>query len=204
MCLIPYIHFSVQRIFSSTRWLCTVAALCIAVISIYIFSSKTAALCFSIAHSVLLQAPIVLYRHLFCSLVSGTRVLFNNILPPGPRPQIQELYSIVSLTTAVYSKCINLKKGPYIKTVIRDAAKNVATPLWVAYIIYLFQFSLESTQTPKILKVAFNFTLQPQIFIIKAKLLLTLLFLIKQMSWYLFSVNLALYCFVYIMHLLYT
>ena len=61
----------------------------------------------------------------------------------------------------MYSRRISLKEGPYIKAVIRDAAENVATPLWVTYIIYSFQFSLKSTQTPKILKVAFSFTLQP-------------------------------------------
>ena len=59
----------------------------------------------------------------------------------------------------MYSKRISLKKGPYIKAVIRDAAKNIATPLWVACVIYSFQFNLESTQTPKILRVAFSFTL---------------------------------------------
>ena len=169
---------------------------------IYISSGRTAALCFSIAYSVLLQAPVVLYRHLFCSLASSTRALFNSTLLPSPRPQIQELYSIIGLITAVYSKHVSLKEGPHIKAVIRDAAKNAAAPLQVVYVIYLFQFSLESTQTPKILKIAFSFALQPQIFTIKTKSLLALLFLIKQISWYLFGVNLAPYYFVYIMHLL--
>ena len=59
----------------------------------------------------------------------------------------------------MYSKHISLKEGPYIKAVIWDAAENVAAPLWVAYVMCLFQFSLKSTQTPRILRVAFNFTL---------------------------------------------
>ena len=45
----------------------------------------------------------------------------------------------------MYNKRVSLKEGPYIKAVIWDAAKNTAAPLWVTYIIYLFQFSLEST-----------------------------------------------------------
>ena len=54
VCLIPYIRSSVWRIFSSTGWLCTVAALCIAVVSIYMSSSGTAASRFSAARGVLL------------------------------------------------------------------------------------------------------------------------------------------------------
>ena len=170
--------------------------------SIYISSNKTTTLRSSAAYSILLQAPIVLYRHLFCSLASGAKALFNSTLPPGPRPQIWELYSIIGLITAVYSRHINLKEGPHIKTVIWDAAKNIVTSLQVTCVIYLFQFSLKSTQTPKILRVAFSFALQPQIFTIKAKSLLALFFLMKWISWYLFSTNLAPYCFAYIMHLL--
>ena len=62
-------------------------------------------------------------------MVSGAKALFNNTLPPSPRPQIWEPYSIVGLTTAVYSKRVSLKEGPYVKAVIRDAAENVAAPL---------------------------------------------------------------------------
>ena len=62
-------------------------------------------------------------------MASGARAFFDSTLPPGPRPQIWELYSIVGLITAVYSKRISLKKGPYIKAVIWDAAENIATPL---------------------------------------------------------------------------
>ena len=145
VCLVPRIRSSVWRIFSSTGWLCTVAALCIAVVSIYTSSDGTAASCSSAARGVLLYAPVVLRRHLFCSLASGARALFNSTLPPGPRPQIWEPYSIIGLTTAVYSRRVSLKEGPYIKVVIRNAAKNTAAPLWVACVIYSFQFSLEST-----------------------------------------------------------
>ena len=70
--------------------------------------------------------------------------------------------------------------------------------------MYSFQFSLESTQTPKILKVAFGFALQPQIFTINIKLLFTLFFLVKQISWYLSSINLTSCRFTYIIYLLYT
>ena len=75
-------------------------------------------------------------------MANGTRALFNNTLPPSPRPQIWELYSIIGLITAVYSKRVSLKEGPHVKAVIRDAAKNVATPLWVTCVIYSFQFNL--------------------------------------------------------------
>ena len=56
----------------------------------------------------------------------------------------------------MYSKYISLKEGPHVETVIQDAAKNAAAPLWVACVMYSFQFSLESTQTPRILRVAFG------------------------------------------------
>jgi hypothetical protein len=72
---------------------------------------------------------VVLYRHWFYSLASGARELFASPLPPSPRPQIWELYSIISLTTAVYSRRVSLKEGPHIKAVIYNTAENVATPL---------------------------------------------------------------------------
>ena len=54
VCLVPRIRSSVWRIFSSTGWLCTVAALCIAVVSIYTSSGGTAASRSSAARGVLL------------------------------------------------------------------------------------------------------------------------------------------------------
>ena len=54
VCLVPCIRSSVWRIFSSTGWLCTVAALCIAVVSIYTSSSGTTVSRFSVARGVLL------------------------------------------------------------------------------------------------------------------------------------------------------
>ena len=62
-------------------------------------------------------------------MASGARALFTSALPPSPRPQIWELYSIISLTTAVYSRRISLKEGPYVKAVIRNAAENAAASL---------------------------------------------------------------------------
>ena len=167
--LVPYIYFSIQRIFSSTKQPYTITALYIAVILIYRSSSSTTALHSSTACSILLQAPIILYRHWFYSLANSVRALFASTLPPSPRPQIWEPYSIIRLITAVYSRRICLKEGPHIKAAIYNAAENAAVPLQVTYIIYLFQFSLKSTQTPRILRVASSFTLQPQIFTIKAK-----------------------------------
>jgi len=60
-------------------------------------------------------------------------------------PQIWAPYSIVGLTTAVYNRRVRLKKGPYVKTVICDAAANATVPLWVVCAMCVFQFSLEST-----------------------------------------------------------
>ena len=97
--------------------------------SIYISNSRTTALYSSMAYSILLWAPVVLHRHLFYSLASGTRALFTSTLLLSPRPQIWELYSIIGLITAVYSKHISLKEGPYIKVVIQDTAENITTPL---------------------------------------------------------------------------
>jgi hypothetical protein len=127
---------------------------------------------------------VVLRRHLFCSLASGARALFASTLPLGPRPQTWEPYSIVGLTTAVYSRRVSLNEGPHVEAVIRDAAENAAAPLWVACAICSFQFSLESTQTPRILRVASGFASQPWIFTVEAKSLLALLFLVKWISWY--------------------
>ena len=101
-------------------------------------SGGTAASRFSVACGILLYAPIVLHKHLFCSLASGARAFFGSTLPPGPRPQIWEPYSIVGLTTAVYSKRVSLKEGPHVKAVIRDAAENAAAPLWVACVMCSF------------------------------------------------------------------
>ena len=94
-------------------------------------------------------------------------------------PQIWALYSIVGLTTAVYNRRVCLKEGPYVETVICNTAANAVAPLWVACIICVFQFSLESTQTPKTLRLASGFASQPWIFTVEAKLLPAHLFLVK-------------------------
>ena len=62
-------------------------------------------------------------------MASGAPALFASALPPSPRPQIWEPYSIIGLTTAIYSRRVSLKEGPYIKAVIRNAAENTAAPL---------------------------------------------------------------------------
>ena len=59
----------------------------------------------------------------------------------------------------MYSNCIYLKEGPQVNTAIYNAAVNTTTPLVVTFLIYSFQFSLELTQTPRTLRVAFSFTL---------------------------------------------
>ena len=153
--------FNTQYISFSTRCLCTVAALYITVISIYILSGGTTALHFIIAYGVYLQAPIILYRYQFYSLSSSVRDFFIISLSFYPIPQIWALYSIISLTTAVYSNCIYLKEGPQVNAVIYNAAINITIPLVVAFLIYLFQFSLKLIQTLKTLKVAFSSILYP-------------------------------------------
>ena len=60
-------------------------------------------------------------------------------------PQIWALYSIVGLITTVYNRRVCLKKGPYVEAVIYDAVMNAVAPLWVACVICVFQFNLEST-----------------------------------------------------------
>ena len=128
---ISHFLYTFQRLayFFSTRQSCTVTALYIAVILIYIFSSGTAASHLNTLHGVFLQAPIVLHRYLFYSLASSTRAFFTSILLLSPRLQTQELYSIVNLITAIYNRRVSLNKGPYIKAVIYNTTKNVATPL---------------------------------------------------------------------------
>ena len=61
--LVPYMRFSIWHISFSTRWFCTVDTLYIAVTSIYTSISGTAVLHSSIARSVLLQTPVILYRY---------------------------------------------------------------------------------------------------------------------------------------------
>ena len=80
----------------------------------------------------------------FCSFTSSAKELFAKSLLFSPTPQIWVLYSIIGLTTAVYSRCVCLKEGPYINAIIYNAAANVAVPLWVTCVIYVFQFSLKS------------------------------------------------------------
>ena len=84
-------------------------------------------------------------------------------------PQIWAPYSIIGLTIAVYSRCVHLNKGPHIKAVIYNAVVNAVAPLWVVYAMCVFQFSLESIQIPKTLRLASGFVLQLWIFTVKAK-----------------------------------
>ena len=132
-----------------------------AVTSIYMSSSGTAALYFSTAYGVLLQAPVILHKYQFYSFFKGTKELFVNSLLFRPIPQIQVLYNIISLTIAVYSSYMCLKEGPQVKAVIYNTAAKATAPLWVACVIYAFQFNLISTQTPKTFRVVFSFTSQP-------------------------------------------
>ena len=61
----------------------------------------------------------------------------------------------------MYSNRVRLKEGPQVNAIIYNTAVNTTVPLVVTFLIYLFQFSLELTQTPKTLKVAFSSALQP-------------------------------------------
>ena len=56
---------------------------------------------------------------------------------------------------------MRLNDGPQVDAAIRDTAAKAAAPLWVACVVYAFQFSLASTQTPRTLRVAASLTLQP-------------------------------------------
>ena len=122
---------------------------------------------------------MVLHRHWFCNLNSGTKKLFISTLLLSLRLQIWELYSIVGLTTAVYSRRVNQNKSPHVEVTIYNAAKNVAALLWVTCVMCLFQFSLKSTQTPKILRVTSGFASYLWIFTVEAKSLFALFFLMK-------------------------
>ena len=172
-------QFNIWCIFFSTGWSCIVNALCIAVTSMYISIGGTAASRFSIACGVLLQTPVILHRYQFYSFSRGARELFTSSLPFNPMPQIQVLYSIVGLITAIYSSYMCLNDGPQVNTVIYNTATKATAPLQVTCVIYTFQFSLVFIQTPKTLKVAFSLTLYPQILTIDIRLLFTLFFLVK-------------------------
>ena len=89
--LIPRIRFSVWRISFSTRQFCTIAALYIAVASIYMSINSTTALRSSAVYSILLQAPVILYRYQFYIFSSGARELFTSGLPFSPMPQIWQV-----------------------------------------------------------------------------------------------------------------
>ena len=104
---------------------------------------------------------MIFRRHWFYSFSRVARELFASGLPFSPIPQIWAPYSIIGLTTAVYSSRIRLKDGPQVNAVIRDTAAKAAAPLWVAYIVCAFQFSLASTQTPRTLRVVSGFASQP-------------------------------------------
>jgi len=145
---------------------------------------------------------VILRRHWFCSFSSGAKELFAIGLPFSPRPQIWAPYSIVGLTTAVYSSRVRLNEGPQVEAAIRDAAANAAAPLVVAFVICAFQFSLASTQTPRTLSVASGFASQPWILTVDARSSFALLFLVKWISWYLSGANLAPCRFAHAIHLL--
>ena len=152
---------NIQRISFFTRWFYTIDALYIAVTSIYTSISSTATLRSRAARGVLLQAPVILYRYQFQSFSKGARELFASSLPFSPIPQIQAPYSIVGLTTTIYSSCVRLKDGPQVNAAIYNTATKAAAPLQVAYVVYAFQFSLASTQTLRTLRVASGLALQP-------------------------------------------
>ena len=76
-------------------------------------------------------------------------------------PQIWAPYSIIGLTIAVYNRRVCLKESPHVEAVIYNAAANAIAPLWITCVIYVFQFSLESTQIPKTLRLVSGFVLQP-------------------------------------------
>ena len=94
-------------------------------------------------------------------------------------PQIWVLYSIVGLTIIVYNRHVYLKKGPHVNAVIHNIVANTTAPLWVACVIYVFQFSLEFTQTPNTLRLTFGFALHFWIFTVEAKSLLAHFFFVK-------------------------
>ena len=82
----------------------------------------------------------MLFRSWFCSFSSGARELLASGLPFSPMPQIWAPYSIVGLTTAVYSSRVCLKEGPHVEAAIRDTAAKAAAPLWVACVMYAFSY----------------------------------------------------------------
>ena len=53
-------------------------------------------------------------------------------------PQIWAPYSIVGLTTAVYSSRVRLNDGPQVNIAIYDTAVKAAAPLWVACVVCVF------------------------------------------------------------------
>jgi len=148
---------------------------------------------------------VILCRHWFCSFTSGAREPFAKRLPLGPMPQIWALYSIVGFTTAVYNRRVCLKEGPHVKTVICDIAANAVAFLWVACVIYVFQFSLESTQTPRTLRLASGFALQFWMFTVEAKSFLACFFFYKinklVFVWCKFCTMLLCLCDTPVMHL---
>jgi hypothetical protein len=66
-----------------------------------------------------------------------------------PAPQTCTLYSSIGCTTAEYSSLERHIDGPYIDIISLDSASNTVFPLYAASIIYAFQLSLGSTQTPR-------------------------------------------------------
>ena len=177
--LVPRIRSSIWRISFSTGQSYTVDALYIAVASIYTSIGSIIASRSSAARSILLQAPVILRRYQLYSFSRGARELFASGLPFRPIPQIWAPQSIIGLTTTVYSSRVRLKEGPQVKAAIRNTALKATTPLQVACVIYAFQFSLASTQTPKTLRVVSGFASQPWILTVDARSLFALLFLVK-------------------------
>ena len=84
--LAPYIRLSIQRISFFIRQSYTIDALYIAVASIYTSSSGTTTSRSSAARSILLQAPIILYRYQFNSFSRGAKELFASGFLFSPIP----------------------------------------------------------------------------------------------------------------------
>ena len=78
---------------------------------------------------------------------NGARDFFAIGLPFSLTPQIWVLYSIVGLTTAVYSNRVRLNEGPQVEAAIRNAAANAAAPLVVAFLTTKIIVVLAETST---------------------------------------------------------
>ena len=142
-----------------------------------------------------LYEPIIVLRAWFCTFVIGSIRLLLQSFVPARLDQTRLVYIITSLTTIV-QRCLAFQKdAPYIDLQSPQRDWIQYTPFSIAFLIYSPQLSFVSTYTLSSLSEGTGPSLKPQILTVTT--ILCDLPLVKQISQYFYSTNVALCLSIY-------